>query len=59
MFEIAMDKKINTQTEQTTNSRFYLLASFDCPYEKCSITRAVTNERIINPALERTYLGAN
>ena len=25
----------------------------------CSITRAVTNERIINPALERTYLGAN
>ena len=26
---------------------------------RCSITRAVTNERIINPALERTYLGAN
>ena len=25
----------------------------------CSITRAVTNERIINPALERTYLGTN
>ena len=27
--------------------------------ESCSITRAVKNERIINPALERTYLGAN
>ena len=28
-------------------------------YKFCSITRAVTNERIINPALERTYLDAN